>query len=279
MSICDTELAATFAAIEANFAWRCQPLADGRRVEITTNRTTADAEPITMLAVLADGTLTVSDGGETISRLADADFDIADNVLGTLWAEALRTYRVHETEGRVFLQTPLSEAAYALNRFADALVALDGLRILGLPSVTRAKTLADEVSDYLASIYRRENISRKPVIRLSDGITINPALEVHTPQRPRVLVQPGASTSPTQSYDHAHTTMSLAQRGGIPQQELLVVLGGAVAAWNPNRLRALSDLAFVGFWQARDDVRRFLDGYTPDDSLMVPPGYSVPMNA
>lgn len=279
MSICDTELAATFDAIHTNFAWHCRAFPDGRRVEITTSRTTADSEPVTLLAILADGILTVSDGGETINRLADANFDIADKVLGALWVEALRTYRVHETEDRVFLQTPLSEAAHALNRFADALVALDGLRVVGLPSMSRRKSLADEVTDYLAGLYRAENITKKPHIRLADGITITPALEVHSPHRARVLVQPGAATSPTQSYDHAHTTMSLARRGGIPQQELLVVLGGAVATWNANRLRALSDLAFVGFWNGREDVHRFLDGYTPNDPLMVPPGYSVPMDA
>lgn len=279
MSICDSELAATLAAIETNFAWRCRALPDGRRVEITTSRTTADSEPVTLLAILADGLLTVSDGGETVNRLADASFDIADQVLSTLWAEALRTYRVHETEGRVFVQTPLFEAAHALNRFADVLVALDGLRLIGLPSPSRTKTLADEVTDYLAGLYGIENITKKPHIRLNNGITISPGLEVHTPNRARVLVQPGAATSPTQSYDHAHTTMSLARRGGIPQQDLLIILGGAVATWNANRLRALSDLAFVGFWQGRENVHRFLDGFTPNDPLMGPPGYSVPMHA
>ncbi len=278
MSICDDELAGIFAAIADDFAWRCRALPDGRRVEITTSRTTANSESVVLLAVLHDGTLTVSDGGETINRLADADFDIADRVLGTLWSEALRTYRLHETEGRLFVQTPLSEAPYVLNRFADALVALDSLRLLGIPSSSRPKTLADEVSDYLAGLYRPENISKKPQIHLAGGVVISPALEVHTPQRPRVLVQPGAATSVTQSYDHAHTTMSLARRGGIPQQELLVVLGGTVASWNAHRLRALADLAFVGFWQERDSVKDFLDGDTPDDPLMVPIGSTVPMH-
>lgn len=150
MSICDDELAGILAAIEENFAWRCRALPDGRRVEITTSRTTANSEPMTLLAVLDDGMLTVSDGGDTINRLADAEFDLADSVLGALWGEALRTYRLYETEGRVFIQTPISEAPYALNRFADALVALDSLRLLGSPSPSRSKTLADEVSDTVA---------------------------------------------------------------------------------------------------------------------------------
>lgn len=279
MSLCDKELAATFAAIESNFRWRCRPLPDGQRIGVTTSRMLADSEPLTLQVALSEDVLTVSDGGETLNRLAGASFDVADPVLANVWKEALRTYRIHETDGRVFLQTRIDRAAHALNRFADALIALDGLRVLGIPPGHRTRTLADEVEHYLASIYEPHQVRHKPQIRLVDGIMITPALRVETPSRGGVIVQPGAATSTTQSYDHAYATMGLARRGGFLQQHCLVVLGGRVAAWNVNRLRALSDIAFVGFWEDREQVRRFLDGSTPDDALMVPAGFNVPLES
>lgn len=279
MSICDDELAATFTAIAVNFAWRCEALPGGERVAITTSRTAADSEPVTIYATLTGDLLTVSDGGETLNRLADASFDVADPALSLVWGESLRTYRVNVTEGRVFIQTRLAEAPYNLSRFADALVALDGLRVIGVPPASRSKSLADEVADFLADRYESKNLKRKPQIKLGGGVIITPAFAIDTPARTGVLVQPGSSTSATQSYDHAHTTMSLARRGGIEQQKLLVVLGGSIQSWNVSRLRALADLSFVGFWQDRTQVNRFLDGETPDDPLMVPAGVTVPLDA
>lgn len=277
MSLCDNELADILAAIESDYRWDCRGLPDGKRVVITTNRVRADAEPVKVNVALTDDVLIVSDGGETLNRLADASFDVNDSALAPIWAEALKTYRVQEADGRVFLQTPVEYAPHALNRFADALVALDALQVIGIPPVARARTLADEVEDFLAGLYDLPQVQRKPQIRLSGGITIIPALRVETPARGGVLVQPGAATSVTQSYDHAYAMMSLARRGGVGFQNCLVVLGGSVNTWNFHRLRALSDVSFVGFWEDREQVHRFLDGETPDDPLMVPPGFDVPL--
>lgn len=277
MSLCDGELADILSIVETRYRWTCRPLPDGRRVIITTNRVRADSEPVKLHASLADDVLTVSDGGQTLNLLADASFDPNDPVLSPVWREALSTYRLQEADGRVFVQTPLAYAPHALNRFADALVALGALQVIGIPPAGRARTLADEVEDYLASLYDSRQVQRKPQIRLSEGINIIPALRVETPARGGVLVQTGAATSVTQSYDHAYALMSLARRGGVSAQNCLVVLGGSVNTWNYHRLRALSDISFVGFWEDREQVHSFLDGETPDDTLMVPPGFDVPL--
>lgn len=279
MSLCDKELGAVFTTLTEGYGWRCAALPPDDRVLITTGRHRADSEPVRLLARLADDeTILVSDGGETLSVLLDVGFDRSDVLHEGLWQEALRTYRLSEVDGRVFIQTPLSQAAFQMNRLADALVALDGLRMVALPPIKRAHTLVDQVEEYLRSAYgNKANIKRSPEIRLTGGLTLRPALQVDTHHRPGVLVQPGSRSSPTQSYDHAFTTFGIAARGGIPLERRLVVLGGSVESWNANRLGVLSDLAYVGFYAERDHVRRFLDGETPESRILLQHGLDIPM--
>jgi hypothetical protein len=279
VNLCDNQLAAVLSTITERYGWRCETLASDDRALISTGRHRADSEPIRLLARLIDSeTLLVSDGGETLSALLDVGFDRADVLHEGLWQEALRTYRLSEVDGRVFLQAPIAQAPFHLNRLADALVALDGLRITALPPIKRSHTLADQVEDYLRTTYGpKANIKKSPEIRLAGGLTVRPSLQVDTPQRTAVLVQPGSTSSQTQSYDHAYTTFDLAARGGIPKERRLVVLGGSVGSWNATRLRALSRLAYVGFYAERKHVRKFLDGETPEDSILLPHGLDAPM--
>jgi hypothetical protein len=259
------------------YGWACQPLRDDDRVQIHTGRMLADSEPLSLLARVREDSLLVSDGGNTLARLADNGLDRADPVLDALWREALEAYRVQEVDGRVFLQVPLDQAAHGLNRFADAIVALDGLRVATLPARSRPRTLAAEVEEYLRNLYGTRHVQKSPTIPLVGGLTIKPALRVDTPSRSGVLVQTGAATSTTQSYDHAYAMFSLAERGRVPMPQRLVVLGGTVSSWNQARLRALAEVTFVGFWGHLERVREFLDGRPPDDPLMLPAGVEVPL--
>lgn len=279
MNLCDSNLADVLSTVAERYGWRCEILPSDDRALISTGRHRADSEPIRLLARLADSeTLLVSDGGDTLSVLLDVGFDRADVLHEGLWQEALRTYRLSELDGRVFLQSPLAQAAFHLNRLADALVALDGLRITALPPIKRANGLVDQVEEYLRSSYgQKVTIKRSPQVHLPGGLTLRPALQVDTPQRPGVFVQPGSASSPTQSYDHAYTTFGLAAQGGIPKERRLVVLGGSVGSWNATRLRVLSSLAYVGFYAERKHVRAFLDGETPEDSILLPHGLDIPM--
>ncbi len=207
----------------------------------------------------------------------DAGLDLDDAVHDALWKHALTEYGLSEIGGRVLVQLRLDEVAHGLNRLADALVALDALRLVALPPRTRPRTLAGEVEDYLRQVYSDAKVRTRPTIRLKGGLKVAPGLTVDVPDRGEVLVQPGAATSITQSYDHAFATFSLAARGGVPKPQRLTVLGGSVTTWDASRLRALSEVTYVGFWSYRERLRRFLDGDIPGDPLMAPPGVDVPM--
>ncbi len=275
MTLCDEELSGVFADLASRFGWRCQALPEPGVVEVATGRRRADSEPIRLYLRMPDGdTILASDGGDTLTALGDVGFDRDDPLMDGLWQEALRTYRLDELDGRVFLQASVATAAHSLARLADGCLALDALRVVALPPRNRPLTLAAEVEQYLRNVYAEPGLVRKaPQLRLRGGVRVSPAIEVRTPARGQVYVQPGAASSPTQSYDHAYATFALVhQRSDVPITSRLVVLGGSAAAWNLNKLRALADVAFVGFWQDRVRLREFLDGETPDDPLMLPAG-------
>ncbi len=278
MTLCD-DLAPALAALQDRHAWRCNPLPDGRRVLIHTGRNRADSEPVTLLAAFFDAdTVLISDGGETLNRLGDVGFDRDDPLFEAIWQEALRTYRLSEVDGRVFLQAPLTRAPHAMNRLADALVALDGLRIVTLPQQDKRRTLADQVEDYLYRILPPSvHVTRRPQVKLRSGLVLRPALALDVPQRPRVLIQPGSTSAKTQSFDHAHTTFSLIAEGDVPKASRLVVLGGSPSTWDLTRLRYLAEVAYVGFLTHGEGLRGFLQGRIPNDPLMTPPGLDVPM--
>jgi len=179
----------------------------------------------------------------------------------------------------VFVQTSLAEAAHWLPRLADALVALDALQVIGVPPRQKPRTLASEVENYLTGLYGRDKVRRQPNLRLTRGLRVSPALVAQPANREEILIQPGAVTSVTQSFDHAYATFSLASLGGVAQTRCLTILGGEVPSWNLLRLRALSEVTFVGFWSHREQVRAFLDGEIPDDPLMLPDGVDVPLLA
>jgi len=214
-------------------------------------------------------TLVASDGGETLNRLFDAGFDREDPALDSIWREALRMYRLYEASGRVFLQMPLARAAHDLNRLSDALVALDGLRVIAMPPHHQARTLADQAEDYLRQVSTDDSrVHRRPEVRASSGLLLRPALAIDTLERGRIFVQPGSTSSKTQSFDHAYTTFHLFPDAQIAKENRLVILGGSLRSWNFSRLRILTDVAYVGFLSERARITRFLYGSIPTDPLM-----------
>ncbi|BDO43153.1 DUF1828 domain-containing protein [Cellulomonas sp. NTE-D12] len=270
MSGCTEALTAVLDEVAKRSGWRCRPLRDGSTSLLTTDRVLVDSEPVHILTGLRRGVVVLSDGGETLGRLSDQGLDLADPTLAGLWNQALETYGVQASSGRVFLEAPVDRAASELVRFADALVALDGLRVAAVPLQGRRETLADEVEDFLRDRLSAAHIERSPVVKLGGGLVIRPTLKVETRNRSGILVQTSPATSTTQSFDHAYALFGLAHRGGIPYANRLVVLGGSYAVWNLARLKALSEVAYVGFWRYRERLEGFLEGDIPSEPLLAP---------
>lgn len=274
---CD-DIAPIVAALESRYGWNCRPV-PGRPnvVEVSTGRRLIDGEPVRLLVRLDGGEVIVaSDGGRSLLRLRDAGFDVDDMLLTSLWEEALRTHRVSELDDRVFVQAPVRHAAEALSRLADTVVALDGLQIVAVPKQAKGLSLASEVEAYLRTRPRIHEVRKSPGIKVRPGLMVRPSLSVVTESRGEILIQAGATSSKTQAFDHAFATFGLIGTG-VPIMSRLTILGGRPASWTVGRLRALSEVTFVGFWEHKEQILTFLEDNVPDDPVLVPPGIDVPM--
>jgi Domain of unknown function DUF1828 len=274
------DISTMLARLADLYGWDCRPVPGrGDVVELSTGRTWHDDEQVRLLLRVDGGdTVVVSDGGRALVRLRDVGFDLDDPLFASLWAETLRTYRLGELDDRLYVQADMSRAAHAVNRLADAVVAVDALRVVCVPKQVRGRSLADEVEDYLRSRKGITNVQKTPGVPLRHGLRITPSMTVDTPTRNGVLIQAGATSSKNQAFDHVFTTFGLVDRSNIPMNRRLAVLGGTVGSWNPGRLRALSEVTFVGFWAHPELFTAFLLGERPpDDPVLVPPGMDVPM--
>jgi hypothetical protein len=272
------ELEPVLQALMVTYGWRCRRVpGDVGVLEVSTGRRQISGEPVRLRVRVEDnGAVVASDGGESLLRLVDAGLDRGDPAMMALWTETLRTYRLKEYDDRVYVEAPAEEAAHALNRLADALVALDGLSLVCVPPQTRSRTLTDEVESYLRQRYEN-HVRRMPSIQLAGGLSIKPSMAVDTPDRDGIVVQTGAASDRSAAYEHAFTLFSKAARGGLPIPKRLVILGGQVGTWSASDLRILGDVAFVGFRAHIDLVLPFLEGKVPDDTILTPTGVSVPL--
>lgn len=143
----------------------------GGRLEMTTDRVTADGDPITIYASTAvTGEWHVDDGAETYHRLLRAGFDI--NAPGTLdiFHNSLYRYRLHRVGSTVFARAPEDEPIQVLcRRFTDALVALDGLRLLTeVPAgASQPAPLSPELRTRLVDAVERPLRIRAAILKLA----------------------------------------------------------------------------------------------------------------
>lgn len=266
MDICSGALADVVRVLNADFGWVCEPLSDERAV-LVSGRRYADSEPVEVHVLVREDLVVLSDGGELVSRLASAGFDLDDPVHQGLWREALWEFRLAFGDGLVQVTASLATAAHAAAKLADGLLGLDTLRLVAMPKVARPKTFADSVEEYLRGMIGEEAVTRSPRVSVS-GITVRPTLLVAAKKGP-VYVQTAATTSWTQAYEHAFYMFSLMDRAEVPAEQRLVVLGGTEATWTRPRLEVLSEVAYVALWSERRHVDSFLAGQTPGNRLLL----------
>ena len=106
---------------------------------------------------------------------------------------------------------------------------------------------------------------------MKHGLTMRPTFGVDASSTP-VFMQVAASTSKDASLrTRVHPQFSLAERGEVPVEQRLVVLGGSVITWSMPRLEVLADVAYVGFWKEKSTLDGFLRGDVPDLHFMISP--------
>lgn len=267
MDLCVGQLAEPLRQMARDFGWTCLPLQDGR-AQLTSGRRYADAEPVQIFVSIQGDIVTLSDGGESVGRLALSGFDLEDEVHEQLWRDALHEFRVGFADGVVQVSTSLDSVAHRATRLADALVGLDTLRLVAFPTRPRKRTFADSVEDYIRHRMGEQSIVRSPVVRIDD-ISVRPTLRVRA-KKGNVFVQAAATTSWNTSFEHAFWTFSLFDRAPeIPVSQRLIVLGGTEATWGRPRMRLLAEVAYVGIWADRGPIDDFLDGRYDGDRILT----------
>lgn len=267
MDICSEVLATPLRTLNSAYGWSCTPLPDGRAL-ISAGRRYSDAEPVELFVSVSAEVVTLSDGGEAVSRLAMAGFDLEDDVHMAIWRDAIYQYRLGFADGIISLTASVETSAHAALRLADALVGLDALRLVAFPKGGRKTTFAETIEEYLRTTVGQASVQRSPSVTVGE-ITVRPTLRVRA-KTADVYVQAAATTSWNTAFEHAFWTFSLFERtGSISVEQRLIVLGGSEATWGLPRIKMLSEVAYVGLWSERPSIDSFLNGAIPKDRILM----------
>lgn len=273
MTICAGPLRNVVTALTDDFGWSCSEPIPGVAA-VSTGRHYSDSEPVEVFIRHSAGILILSDNGETMNRLLDGGFDPEDLAHLSLWRETLHEFRLGVSDGIIASTAGTDRAPAAIARFADALLGLDTLRLVSLPAVTRRRTFANKVEEYLRARLSVDAVERNPsltVVDDDDEIVVRPTFRVIAKRGP-VYIQTSAATSGTQNYEHAFFTFSMAGRAGVPIENRLAIFGGSHKRWRHARLRLLTEHANVALWEYRAELEAFLDGRTTESRLLIPHG-------
>lgn len=278
-----SDLHGVMAALSTSFGWRCKSGIGDGVAEISTGRFHVDGEPVILLvAQRPDGALVASDGGDSWRRLVESGYSPHSKALENLWMILTRWYRLETSDNNRLYVTvrDWAEAPYEFSRLADALVSVDALDMLGLPPQEPTARLADDVEAWLRGQTNLvTTVERKPRIdlpRLNERVI--PTLRVSTAERPSLLVQV-ATSGKNPPFEHAYALFGQVNKAGLPRQGSLTLLEGSLDEWSPGKIRMLGDVSFVGFWEYRQLVTDFLKGDTPDDTVLLPEGRTIPLDA
>jgi hypothetical protein len=259
-----TELVSSVLA-EDSAEWHCRSV-DEQTVHLVTPRYYADGDAVELLVRTLGDELVVSDGGDTLARLEMSGISLEAGRLREAWRSMLRAHALQYAHGRVLLRGPAEEAPWLLRAMIDALMQLDGLRLLA-PS-PREAPFADQLVTFLQAEFPK--VEPHPELRGRSGSTYRLTAAAGADER-LVYVQAIAGNSKQArraAVEHAFTTFSDVN-GTLPKDRKLVVFRGDVESWSPERLRLLAGVAYVGSWEARERVTGFIWGGKPDSPLLL----------
>lgn len=127
MTICDETIAAAITHLSQH--WSCRPLTENS-VLVTGPSHYTDADPVEMIISANGDEIVVTDGGETIARLELAGVNIDTGRARQMWGALIRAHELEHSEERISLRGSLADAGAIVHAMADAMINIDGLRLL-----------------------------------------------------------------------------------------------------------------------------------------------------
>lgn len=247
--------------------WDCLPLEDGHLL-ITTSHQLSDGDHVEVI-VQSDGTkVTVTDGGETLTRLDTAGVNVKSGRARNVWRSLVRSHEIDVQRGRLTLEGEESDTAWLIERMANAMTNLDGLRVLAPPP--SAPRFAEKLVTFLQAEF--EFVQEQPELRGRSGtpfkLTAAASTEPHA--RPTYLYAVAGSSQQTRqrAIEHSYTMFSDIN-GALDQRQKMAVLSDNAQEWREEHIRLLSTVGYVASWESRDRVIDFIRRPSKADSHLL----------
>jgi len=249
---CEEIVAAALTHISRD--WACLPVGEDRLL-VTGSSHYADGDTVEVVVRVSGPDITVTDGGETLARLDLAGVNVESGRARQLWRSLIRAHELETSEGRLLLHGPADHAGELVSLMAEAMINLDGLRLLA--PAPRQPKFAEKVVTFLQAEF--EYVEEHPELRGRSGSTYRLTAAAGREDRP-VYIQALAGSTPQQrirAVEHGFTVFSDVDGSLTPEQKL-IVLDGTTERWTQGKLILLSQVGYVGSWAARDRLIRFI---------------------
>jgi len=110
--------------------WSCRQVSPDTVVLVTSHHY-PDGDTVKLIVQTVDDEVIVSDGGEVLARLDSVGVNInARSRIGQSWKRLLAAHAVEHDGGLLLRRASAEHAAALVQEMADAVVSLDGLRLL-----------------------------------------------------------------------------------------------------------------------------------------------------
>jgi hypothetical protein len=263
MTMCDETLAAVLEHLSGE--WSCRSLGGGGLLIIGTAHY-SDGDSVELLAQVANNEITLSDGGETLARLELAGVNVETGRARQIWSALMRAHGVESAHGRVLLRGPAADGGALIAAMSDALVNLDGLRLMA-PS-SRTPRFSERLVSFLQAEF--EYVVEHPELRGRSGSSYRVTAAAGSADRPVYIQALAGSSQPARvrAAEHGFVLSSDVDGAVLPQQKL-IVLDQPVEQWHPSRLKLLSQVAYIGSWRARERLVGFIQATTAPGSKLL----------
>lgn len=247
--------------------WDCRPVGPDQ-VLITTPHQLSDGDHVEVI-VRADGNkITVTDGGEILTRLDTAGVTVKSGRARNVWRSLIRSHEIDDQRGRLILEGTEGDAAWLVERMANAMTNLDGLRLLAPPP--RAPRFTEKVVTFLQAEF--EFVQEQPVLRGRSGASFKLTAAAAAGPRARPTYLQAVAGSSIQARQRAveHSfTMFSDVNGALDPRQKVTILSDQVQEWRAEHVKLLSTVGYVASWGSRDRVVDFIQGQSTIEGRLL----------
>lgn len=209
-----------------------------------------DGEGVSVLLRVSDTDALASDGGAMVTRLADAQVDLKAERAGNAWTTTLQDFGLREVDDRVVGQKPLSQLLPLLHDLVDAMLTLDGLKVLARRR--QVSRLDRELYTFLEQTVKLP-YEAHPTVKMPHGTSVRPTALVSAPDRQLYM-----QTATQDTIGRATLVTSVLAHAHFEKKQRMVVLKGRRAEWGDDYVDLLSSSALVGFISAPVELERLI---------------------